>query len=409
MIARDQGAAALLVIAEPEKSGELPKLRMDQNPGTAGLPVMYVNRRIAELWLQQAGLNFPDAKDPHSAKTFEVKGTHISLETKLEREKSTAENVLGWLPAAGKAEETIVIGAHYDHLGTGIEGSLAPKWGDIHNGADDNASGVSAMLELARLFEQKKQDLKRNLLFIAFSGEELGVLGSSYFVKNPPLELKKIIAMLNLDMVGRLRDSKLVVGGTGTSPVWKRVLADVRNGSLKVAQTEDGYGPSDHAMFYTRDIPVLFFFTGAHQQYHRPEDDSETLNYRGIAEILDFVFQIADAAQRLPDTPQFTKVKGSPREGSVRGFRVYLGTIPDYGEEVKGVKLAGVREGSPAEKAGLKAGDIIVEFAGKKVENIYDYTFAMQGAKAGDNTTIIVLRGGSRVQMQAVLEGRSSD
>ncbi|HSE43230.1 MAG TPA: M28 family peptidase, partial [Acidobacteriota bacterium] len=243
MTAREAGAAALLVVMDPED--KLPTLRLDKNPGTAGLPVIYIRRDAVEAWLKAANKSFPDPKNPHAQTSFELEGTQLSFRTDLIREKANTDNVLGWLSAGSKTDQTIIIGAHYDHLGLGIEGSLAKKPGEIHNGADDNASGVGALLELARTLSENRTQLTHNVLFITFGAEELGVLGSSYFVKNPVVPLKNVSAMLNLDMVGRLRESKLVVGGAGTSSDWKELLASANQESLKLSYQEDGYGPSD--------------------------------------------------------------------------------------------------------------------------------------------------------------------
>ena len=408
MTAREQGAAALLIVAQEEDDDELPKLRTDASFGTSGIPVLFIKRSVATQLLKTAGKQLPDWHNPHSnAQTFDIPGLKLALTCDLVREKGHSDNVLGWLPAAAPTDETIMIGAHYDHLGLGMEGSLAPKWGEVHNGADDNASGVAGVLELARNFAARKSTLKRNILFAAFGGEELGTLGSGYFVKNPVTPIKNIVAMLNLDMIGRLRDSKLVVGGAGTSSAWKDLLTD--SGDLKLTLNEDGYGPSDHSVFYAKDIPVLFFFTGAHPQYHRPEDDPDTLNYEGMADVLNFVERIVNGIESAQSRPAYTRAKAGPAETAGRGFRVYVGTIPDYTEEVKGVKLSGVREGSPAEKAGILAGDIIVRFGEKKVENIYDYTYALQDHKPGDVVTIIVLRDGKEVSLTATLERRTGE
>jgi acetylornithine deacetylase/succinyl-diaminopimelate desuccinylase-like protein len=406
MTAREAGAAALLVVMDPED--KLPTLRLDKNPGTAGLPVIYIRRDAVDAWLKAANKSFPDPKNPHAQTSFELEGTQLSFRTDLIREKANTDNVLGWLSAGSKTDQTIIIGAHYDHLGLGIEGSLAKKPGEIHNGADDNASGVGALLELARTLSENRRQLTHNVLFITFGAEELGVLGSSYFVKNPVVPLKNVSAMLNLDMVGRLRESKLVIGGAGTSSDWKVLLASANQESLKLSYQEDGYGPSDHMIFYSNNIPVLFFFTGAHAQYHLPEDDARTLNYEGLSDVSRFVYRLMTQIQKQEQPIQFTRVKSSPvRASASGGLRVYLGTIPDYSEDTKGVKLSGVREDSPAEKAGIQSGDVIVEFGGKKIENIYDYTYALQDVKAGEPVKIVVLRSGSRVEMQVIPEKRS--
>jgi hypothetical protein len=408
MIARDLGAAGLLVVSETAEDDELIPLRKDSSFGTSGIPVLSVKRSVIQDWMKSSGKSFPDSKNPHEKLSFDLSGIHVSLTSRLIREKSKSDNVLGWLPAKTPTKETLVIGAHYDHLGLGIEGSLSPKWGVVHNGADDNASGVAGVLELARVFGARKNTLNRNILFIAFGGEELGVLGSSYFIKNPVIPLSDIVAMLNMDMIGRLREQKLVVGGTGTSPAWNGILDESNVDGLKITKNQDGYGPSDHSMFYSKDIPVLFFFTGAHAQYHKPEDDANLIEYKGMVTVIDYIEHVTDRILDLPSRPQFTRANSQSSQMAAGGFRVFLGTIPDYSEEVKGVKLTGVREGSPAEKAGIQAGDIIVEFGGKKIENIYDYTYALQEHKPGDVVSVTVLRNSNQISLEVKLERRSS-
>jgi Tol biopolymer transport system component len=409
MTAREHGAAALLVVSEDPSDDDLIHLRRDASYGTAGIPVLSVKREVVQDWLKAAGAQFPDPKNPHGEMRFELKGVAVTLQANLVRQKSSSDNVVGWLPASDPAARTIVFGAHYDHLGLGIEGSLAEKWGEVHNGADDNASGVSGLLELARKGAATSGQRNENLLFIAFGGEELGLLGSAYFVKNPLVPVKDIEAMLNMDMIGRLRENKLVVGGAGTSSAWEKILADANTGGLQLTLQQDGYGPSDHSSFYSRDIPVLFFFTGAHAQYHRPEDDTSLINFAGLESVVEYVWRVSRQIEALPSAPQFVRVKGVSQPTGGRNLRAYLGTIPDYTEEVKGVKLTGVREGGPAQLAGIQGGDVIVEFGGKTIENIYDYTYALQEHKPGDTITIVVLRDGNRLNFQVTLTKRTGE
>ncbi len=408
MIARELGAVAILTVSESEKEDELLKLRRDSSFGTSGIPVLSIKRSVFLEWIKMAGLKYPEKSDPHAATNFDLPGVQISVTTNMIRERSKSDNVLGWLSAKTPTKETLVVGAHYDHLGTGTEGSLSSKWGVVHNGADDNASGVAGLLEMARFHGSRKHQLQRNVLFVAFGGEELGVLGSGYFVKNPVIPLQDVIAMLNMDMIGRLRDKKLVVGGTGTSPAWKEMLQASNQDGLKITFNEDGYGPSDHSMFYAKNIPVLFFFTGAHAQYHKPEDDTALIEYKGMVKVLNYVSRIVERIIAMPSKPQFAKVKSNAQASGAGGFRVYLGTIPDYAAEVKGVKLTGVREGSPAEKAGIREGDIIVEFGGQQIQNVYDYTYRLQQHKPGDVVTVVVLRENKRTSLQVTLEKRAS-
>jgi aminopeptidase YwaD len=404
MMAREMGASALLVVAENEKEDQLIPFRRDTSFGTSGIPVFSIKQRVAQQWFQSSGRKWPAGSQ--SSRSFELPGIKISLTSEVIREKSTADNVLGWIPARTGTQETLVIGAHYDHLGLGIQGSLSPKWGVVHNGADDNASGVAGLLELARFFGTRKNVIKRNILFIAFGGEEMGVLGSSHFLKNSPVKIENIIAMLNMDMIGRLRDQKLIVGGTGTAREWKPILNGLNRHRLKLTFQEDGYGPSDHAVFYGKKIPVLFFFTGAHSEYHKPEDDADRISYDGMVAVVDYISRIGQRILEMPLRPFFTPVKTQNPRTAGRGLRLYLGTIPDYAEELKGVRLSGVQAGSPAEKAGIQADDVIVEFGGKEVRSVYDYTHALQQHHPGDVVTVVVLRESKRISLKVTLQAR---
>ncbi|MGC8764106.1 MAG: M28 family peptidase, partial [Acidobacteriota bacterium] len=246
----------------------------------------------------------------------------------------------------------------------------------------------------------------RNLLFVSIAGEELGTLGSSHFVQDPPLPLERVVAVMNFDMIGRLRENRLVVGGAGTSPVFKALLREANTEGLDLALGEDGYGASDHAVFYAQGVPVLFFFTGAHEDYHRPGDTPDKILYGGEVRVLRFAARAAEALLALPERPAYVRVAPPPGETAGRGFRVYLGTIPDYSGEGKGVRLMGVRPGSPAERGGLRKGDVIVRFGGKAVENVYDYTYALQDHKPGDTVTVTVLRDGAPLDLSVTLERR---
>jgi Zn-dependent M28 family amino/carboxypeptidase len=305
-------------------------------------------------------------------------------------------------------DEIVVIGAHYDHLGLGGPQSLAPKaLGEVHNGADDNASGTAGMLELAQAFADRATDLKRSLLFMAFSGEEEGLLGSNYYVKHPLFPIERTVAMINMDMIGRLQDNKLIVQGVGTSPQWPPLLEEVnKQKKFDLKTTADGTGPSDHSSFYLKDIPVLFLFTGVHSDYHKPSDDYDKINTEGQARVVRFAYDVVSKIQSLPTRPEFTKTSGSEQMGR-RGFRVSLGVMPDYAEEVEGMKISGLRQGSPAERAGLKAGDIIVRLGSIQIKNIYDYTFALSPLKEGEEVEIEVLRNEQRLVMKITPEKRN--
>jgi aminopeptidase YwaD len=399
--AREKGAVGILFVTGPltEAREDLGVFRLDASFTDSGIGAAIVRRTPIEALLQAAGRSLRDAqlKIAHgSSQSFPIPGARATLATEVVRERRQAANVIGFLPGSDPArrDEVVVIGAHYDHLGHGGEGSLArtraPK---IHYGADDNASGTSGLLELAAHFAAQPSRPARSLLFIAFSGEEMGLLGSAHFVKNPTVPLNRIVAMINLDMIGRLRNDTLTVIGTGTSSAWEEILKSA-NAPLgfKLQQNASGFGASDQTSFYARDIPVLFFFTGVHREYHTPEDTWDKVNTEGVARVANLVAgviqRIADAGER----PKFVRADGpQPRMSS--SFSVYLGTIPDYSATVEGVALTGVREGSPAEKAGLKAGDIIVRFGQRAVTDVYDYTYALRDARAGVPIELTVRRG----------------
>ena len=341
------------------------------------------------------------------------------VEVHLEAQNAEVSNVLALLPGSDLAlqGEVVVIGAHFDHLGQGGEGSLDPDFRSIHNGADDNASGTAAMLEAARRLAGGPRPA-RSVLFIGFNGEERGLLGSAFYVNNPVRPLARTVAMLNLDMVGRLRDNTVTVFGLATAPEWAGILdgADAEiSPPLTLSQLPDGYGPSDHASFYGRGVPVLHFFTNTHEDYHRPSDDWEKVNAPGIEQIAALVAgvaaRVAGSAEVPPVTPTLVRTQppappGGSAQPSGGGYGPYFGSIPDMGPVEHGVRITGVREGSPAAQAGLVAGDIIVEFDGKDVGDLYAFTYALREKSPGDVVAVAVLRDGRRLTFRAVLGER---
>ncbi|HXI75054.1 MAG TPA: M20/M25/M40 family metallo-hydrolase, partial [Pyrinomonadaceae bacterium] len=487
--ARAAGARALLIISDEEKfeDDRLSRLSYD-NAGEAGIPVLVISKRLA-----QKILTFGTLEDYHATADVRQVDTHIKrdkptssvaeiprslalrssmVRLKLDftvnviRRESPSFNVVGILPGSDPIlsklnDETIVIGAHYDHLGRGGEGSLAPREGDIHHGADDNASGVAGLIELARVLSTQNPKPRRTIVFIAFSGEEEGLLGSDYYVNHPIMPLAKTVAMINMDMIGRLQDSKLIVGGVGTASDWRSMIQNENsvekmqaaaaknlsasgspnyqvsvNGQASpgfpivmgangqpvvtaelsrlplslaapftLALNEDGFGPSDHSSFYSKQVPVLFFWTGTHDDYHKPSDTADKINYEGEARILSFVERIVRDIDKSDKRPTYTVAK-SEAQGRSSGFRVYLGTIPNYADSNDGLKLDGVRDDSPAAKAGLKAGDRVVKLAGHDVKNVYDYTYALGEMKAGQEYEVEVMRDGQRLTMKIKPEAR---
>lgn len=348
----------------------------------------YIKDRFKKLGLTPKGTDgfyqsftFKPKTNPHE----EVKFTENADGT------ITGKNVVAFID--NKAKNTVIIGAHFDHLGYGGDGSLyRDSIKAIHNGADDNASGVAVMLNLAS--KLKNTNTNNNYLFIAFSGEEMGLLGSNYFVKNPTINTKAVSYMINMDMVGRLKDSALAVYGTGTSPIFKQTLKS-HNNKFKLIQKESGVGPSDHTSFYLADIPSLHFFTGQHEDYHKPSDDTEILNYDGMAIISTYIFNVISD---LNDNGKlaFRKTKNESEE--TPRFKVGLGVIPDYMYDGKGMRVDGVSEDKPAIKAGIKKGDVIIELGGNKVTDMMSYMKALSVYKAGDKTTVVLTRNGKEIK-----------
>ena len=472
--ARAAGARALLIITSEEKLNDdrLYRLSYD-NAGEAGIPVAVISRKLAAKIFGVSGGDFsrfekfadariaipkgsPNSASPSASVKNEinpadvlrlpVRGLKLDLSTNVVRRESPSYNVVGILPGSDPKlkDETIIIGAHYDHLGRGGEGSLAPREGEIHHGADDNASGVAGVLELARFFKSQQLRPRRTIVFMAFSGEEEGLLGSNYYVNHPILPLANIAAMINMDMIGRMKDNKLIVGGVGTAPEWRQVIAAANapervsvgnkpqsprdmprpSGSalggenpmlarvdhspvvnlafekpFDLTLNEDGFGPSDHSSFYAKQIPVLFFWTGSHEDYHKPSDTADKINYADEARILGLVARVIYEIDTSDKRPVYTVAK-SESTGRASGFRVYLGTIPNYADSSDGLLLDGVRDDSPASKAGIKAGDKIVKLAGRDVRNVYDYTYALGEMKAGQEYEVELMRGGERIKLK---------
>ncbi|WP_298878497.1 M28 family peptidase [uncultured Polaribacter sp.] len=351
----------------------------------------YIVKRFKELGLNPKGtegfiqpFTFKPKTNPHEEVKFDVNGDGTI----------TGNNVIGYTD--NKAKNTVVIGAHYDHLGYGGEGSLyRDSIKTVHNGADDNASGIAILLNLAA--KLKGKNTNNNYLFMAFSGEEMGLLGSNYFVKNPTIDTKKVSYMINLDMVGRLKkDSALAVYGTGTSPIFKQTLKS-HNNNFKLIEHESGVGPSDYTSFYLADMPVLHFFTGQHEDYHRPSDDAEKLNYDGMEIISKYIFNIItdlDNNGKLAFRKTKNDSNNSPR------FKVGMGVVPDYMFDGKGMRIDGISEDKPAQKAGLKKGDIVVKLGDSTVVDMMSYMRALSVFKKGDKSKVIVKRGDTEVEKE---------
>ena len=351
----------------------------------------YISKRFKDIGLEAKGTNdflqafsFKPKTDPHQEVNYIVKDGDSTI---------TGTNVIGMLN--NNAENTIIIGAHYDHLGYGAEGSLYRGEAAIHNGADDNASGVAVLIDLAKNLKDKNTN--NNYIFIAFSGEEMGLLGSNYFVKNPTIDTKAANYMINMDMVGRLKaDSTLAVYGVGTSPILKQTL-NAHNTKFKLIQKESGVGPSDHTSFYNADIPVLHFFTGQHEDYHKPSDDFEKLNYDGMTTISNYIFEVITDLNDNGKLP-FRKTKNESEE--TPRFKVGLGVIPDYLYDGKGMRIDGISEDKPAQKAGLQKGDVVIKLGDSTITDMMSYMKALSTFEKGNTTKVVVERNGEAVEAE---------
>jgi len=365
-------------------------------------PLDKVVRAALETDLATLEKQIDEGPTPHSR---ELGGWRVTGRVEVERKTAEAKNVVAFLPGQGPlADETLVIGAHYDHLGYGGHGSLDPKKKAIHNGADDNASGVTGIIEIARqMAAHPAEGPRRRVVFVAFTGEERGLLGSAHYVREPPFPLESTVAMINLDMVGRLRDDKLIVMGTGTAKRFDELLDAAAEGSgLTLAKRPGGFGPSDQASFYAKKIPVLHFFTGTHKDYHRPSDDFELLNVPGMRRVVQLVIPVANALATEEFRPEYVAVTAPMIRQD--GKRPYLGTIPDFGADGKGYVISGVVEGGPAEQAGLKGGDAIIQFGESKIGGLVDIDAALRKHQAEDRVRTVVLRGGEEMTFEITLD-----
>tara|TARA_R110002124_G_scaffold162581_3_gene329671 strand:+ start:4087 stop:5364 length:1278 start_codon:yes stop_codon:yes gene_type:complete len=359
----------------------------------------YIADHFRDFGLEPAGDNGTYFQE-FTINTTVLNNPHASQDA--EGEKRLSKNVAGLLQGSANSDEVIIIGAHYDHLGLGEFGSLYR--GDeqkIHNGADDNASGTAGVLELAQYFSENRP--KKDILFLAFSGEEMGLLGSAYYVDNPTVDLENALAMINMDMIGRMTDEKLMIFGMGTADDWENIVNVANTDSLNLNLVKDGTGASDHTSFYYKEIPVLHYFTDTHADYHRPSDDTEYINTEGEALALQHLVRVI---QYLDDTtPEQLAFKEAPGEQrqSMSLDGPTLGVLPDYGYEGEGMKITGVTKGRAAEQAGVKGGDIIIGLAGEKLEDIYGYMGMLNKLKKGQKTTITILRDGKEITMDLEL------
>lgn len=428
MTARQHGAAGVLIVLDPLNHAgdddDLVSLGSAEGFGGGDIPAVYMKQRIASWMAQAAGgdlRGWQRAIDSTMTPQSRVlDGVTVRMHVGLVKDRRHVANVVAVLPGSDPVlkDEFVAIGAHYDHLGRGGANSLARdnERHDIHHGADDNASGSAGVMALAASFTAAKKaghGPKRSVIFLDFTGEEEGLLGSSWYTGHPTRPLAKTVAMINMDMIGRMKDDKLTVSGVGSSPEFHGLVDSMATGlDLKVSHGESGYGPSDHSSFYTQKIPVLFLFTGAHEDYHRPTDTADKINYDGEARILRFAARALEQIANQNAPVAFTRAKADSGTGSSEGAGssgygpAYMGSIPDFGEYEGGVKITGTREGSPAEKAGLLGGDVIVGFAGKPVKSLYDYTYVLRAQKPGDVVQVEILRGTERKTLTVTLGKR---
>ncbi|HKS25444.1 MAG TPA: M28 family peptidase [Thermoanaerobaculia bacterium] len=417
--ARERGAVAVVFTTGPQQDegkDRIPALANDGPQSAAGIPVVQVKPSVAETW----GINlkeFQDSVDKDLKPRSRVLPLTLDGHVNVKATNATTSNVAAILPGRGKlASDVVVIGAHYDHLGYGGEHSMKPNVHAIHNGADDNGSGTVAVLLIAQRMSELLKDApeRRTVLFALFSGEEMGLAGSGWMVDHMPVPMKSVVAMINLDMVGMLRNDELIAFGADSAPQW-RALLEKQAEPLKLKLTErgDGYGPSDQTSFYAKQVPVIHFFTGTHERYHAPEDDAEFLNYAGAAKVVELTTAVADELALGRVTPAYARTTASApaMEGDSRGYGAYLGTVPDYRAmeaEKGGVLLADVRAGGPADKAGIRGGDRLVEMAGTKIENLYDMTYALQDHRPGETIDVVVIRSEQPVKLRATLGTRGA-
>ncbi|MFZ0590764.1 MAG: M20/M25/M40 family metallo-hydrolase [Bryobacteraceae bacterium] len=416
--AKQHGARAILIVNDAPNhgggKGDLHKFEPVTGLGEYGILAEQITAPAGDQLLASAGQSLASViraidqnLKPHSMPL--PPGDTADIRVDIQQDRRTTRNVIGYV--AGQTSEYVIFGAHYDHLGLGGQDSLAPSQvGHIHPGADDNASGTAGVLELARHFASGPKH-KRGFLFLCFSGEEEGLLGSEYYTDHPLLPLREAAAMINMDMIGRVRNDKVYIGGSGTAksfaPLIKKASAEA--GIHDDESEAGGYdGSSDHASFTAKQIPTLFFFSGLHSDYHKPSDTWDKINASDAVRLLYEIANIATTLADEPTRPQFIRASAPPHGGAgpSGGYGPYFGSIPDFGSSEHGVRFSDLRDGSPAAKAGLKAGDVLVEFDGKAIQNLYDFTYALRAHKPGDVVVVKVMRGGKPIEARVTLAKR---
>jgi Peptidase family M28/PDZ domain/PA domain len=417
--AKIHGARGVILVNDVATHPREPDTLLDfgtaTGPTDAGILFVQVQATAAESWMKAEGRDLREIEaaidKDLKPRSFAMSQLNVDLAVDIQHDTKTVHNVVAYLP--GSTQEYVIIGAHYDHLGLGDEHSLAPSQiGHIHPGADDNASGTAGVIELARWFSKQPKP-KRGILFITFAGEELGLLGSSFYVNHPLLPLQNAVTMINMDMIGRIREGKVYVNGTGTGSTLAKLVGEIKapDGFHFDLSENLGYGGSDHMSFTIKSVPVVFFFSGLHGDYHKPSDTADKINSVDAVKLLGYVAELEQRLSEAPDRPQFIRVAETqePVSGSAGGGSGYgpnFGSIPDFDEPPKGVRFADVRDGTPAAKAGLKAGDILIEFDGKEIGNLYDFTYALRAKKPGDEVLVKVLRGSQTIEAKVLLTER---
>jgi hypothetical protein len=428
--ARNHGARGLVVVnGTPRDRAALPtgvddalmRFGSITGPRDAGILFVQTRNRVAQSWFDAAGKSLADLQkqidEGMRPASFDLPSTlRLTMRISVQTIRATVNNVLAYLP--GQTDEYVILGAHYDHLGYGNQDSLAPSQiGQVHPGADDNASGTAGLLELARLLAPLKGRLTRGILFASFAGEELGLLGSADWVRQPTRPLDKAVAMINMDMIGRIQGGKVYVGGVGTGSTFEALLTSALNGSnFQMQYSRGGYSASDHTSFVSQKIPVLFFFSGLHGDYHKPSDTWEKINAPDAARLVDVVARVTLALNSAEEPPTFVAVaeEANPHVGVAAGdttgggggYGPYFGSIPDFAELETGVRFSDLQPGSPAARAGLKAGDILVQFGDIPIRNLYDFTDALRRSQVGQTVEVTVLRDGMRLTVPVTLEQR---
>ena len=408
LVARDEGALGIIFVSQVEDLDLYP-LQYLEGYKDSGIPVLHLSNSSADKILRREGWTRKKIQNYMNTKlkplSFNISGT-IKAKINLSQITSRAANIVGLIKSGNREfrDEYIVIGAHFDHVGNGghSSGSRKPETLTVHPGADDNASGTAGLLELAQKLASQKGRLKRSILLIGFDAEEKGLLGSKYFTENPSVDIHKIKAMINMDMIGRMKDSTFTVGGVGTSPVFENLvdsLSAYKN--FKLNKTKPGFGPSDHAPFYSKDIPVLFFFSGFHDEYHTPEDTYKLINLKGQKQILDLVYDVVFNLSRSQKPPSFSEA--GPRSRSMTSepsFKVTFGIVPNYRSSVVGLEIDQISNSEgPAAKAGIISGDVIKSINGKKINDVYEYMERLRELKPGKEVPVEINRDGLKIKL----------